>query len=151
MDPSGVLHSFHYILVHVINEKKQLVQSLMTLVNLLVPSIELLKITVCGILAYRIFFFSFLFCLWKFFKKKSNKTNLQIKILAFAYLLYWFFIDSIYNAIISTESITVDVSDLLYSNEQILNTKKTPCFFEGKKFSIYHSPFPLYLIIRFSF
>lgn len=137
----------------------------MALANLLVPSFELLKTAVYGILGYRIFFFSFLFVLWKFFKKP--KSNLQIKILAFFYLLYWFFVGEFYNCSISTESITgrypnfskiispslklmlsfrpVDSSDLLYSESQILNTKKTPCFPEGEPCSFCDSLF-LYLI-----
>ena len=53
-----------------------------------------------------------------------------MKILAFAYLLYCFFIDQFYNGILNTTSVTVDLSDLLYSDEQILATDKYPCFFE---------------------
>ena len=133
--------------MHVINKKDLVVQSLMALLNLLVPSVELLKIAVYGILEYHILFFSFLFCLWKFFKK-SKKANLQIKIMAFAYMFYWFFISSFYNAIISTESITVDTNDLLHSEERILNTKRTPCFFEGKSFQW---KLFILMILRFSF
>ena len=164
VNPSGVMLAFRYIPAHAINEKSRIVQSLVALIDLLVPSFELLKIAAAGILAYGILFYSFSFCLWKFFKKPM-KTNLQIQILAFAYLIFLFFIDEIYNACISTQSVTgkysdnlikwssliqrktfnplfsftVDISDLLHSDEQILGSKKTPCFFEGETVSLYCS------------
>lgn len=88
-----------------LNKKAPVVQSVTALVNLLVPSFAFLRIAIAGILVYGILFYTFSFCLRKFFKK-SKKTNLQLKILAFAYLLYWWFIDEIYNATISTESVS---------------------------------------------
>ena len=60
----------------------------------------------------------------KVFKKFSKEINLQVKILAFGFTLFWFFMDQFYNGNMSTENITVDVSDLLYSEQQLINTKR---------------------------
>lgn len=102
VDPSRPILSFNYILIHVITGgENKVAQSLMNLVSLLVPSLELLKITAGCILAYGILLYSFSFCLRKFFKKSKGR-NLQIQILAFTWLLCWFFLDQIYNGSIST-------------------------------------------------
>ena len=129
VDPSGVLHSFNYILNHLITEKNKATQSLMVLLELIIPSLEFLKAALCGFLVYFVLFYSFVFCLRRFFKKPKG-SNLQIKIFAFAYLIYWFFINQFYNDILNTSSVTVDLSDILHSEERILNSDRIPCFFE---------------------
>ena len=130
VDPSGTMFAFSYIAMHLIDKKQQqAAQNLMALLDFLVPSLEFVKVALSGIVAHFVLLYLFSFCLRKLFKR-PNGSNLQIKILAFAYMLYCFFIDQFYNGILNTTSVTVDLSDFLYSDEQILATDKSPCFFE---------------------
>ena len=129
MQPSSLIASVNYIVLHQINEKKRATKSFASLAELLVPSLEFLAATMAGILVYLICLGLFSLCLAKL-PGGSRESHLPIKILAFFFMLFWFFIDQLYNGNLSTESITVDVSDLLYSEEQLRRTDKEPCFLD---------------------
>lgn len=60
VDPSGVLLAFNYVAVHLIDEKQQqAAQSLMALLDFLVPSLEFLKVALTGILAHFVLLYLF--------------------------------------------------------------------------------------------
>ena len=82
------------------------------------PSLSFLLLFFAGVLLY--FACSLIFSYFKKFKKQS----LQFKILSFAYLLFLFFICHFFNGNLNTSQIIVDDSGLLYSKQQILETKK---------------------------
>lgn len=131
VDSTNVIHSLNYILSHLINEKQQTTQSLRTVFELLVPSSDLLKIALIGVLLYFVLLYSFSFILKRFFGEKKQ-PNHQIKYLLFAFVLFLFFVEQFYHGTINTESVTVDLSDILYSNERILNSDFEPCFLEER-------------------
>ena len=126
MDFSNTVTSFGYHLFQVIDKKlsSQNEQSLIGLFNFLMPSLSFLLLFFAGVLLY--FACSLVFSYFKKFKKQS----LQFKILSFAYLLFLFFICQFFNGNLNTSKIIVDDSDLLYSKQQILETKKEFCFIE---------------------
>ena len=128
VEASSMIHSVGYIAAQPIYEQRS-TQGFSSLVDLLVPPLEFLVATSAGILAHLLCLYLFALALEKLFGK-SRKTYLQIKILSFFFLLFWFLIEQFYNGNLSTERITVDVSDLLHSEKQLLNTRKESCFFD---------------------
>ena len=129
VSPSSLLLSISYVGDQLINKKQRSVQTLESLIDLLIPSFEFLVASLIGVLVYLIIYFLFSICS-KRLSWKSKESNLQIKILAFFFSLYCFFIMELYNDNLNTESVTVDVSDLLHSEEQYLNTDREPCFLD---------------------
>lgn len=148
----------NYITVQGIKEEKRDNEGFTILLDLVVPPLEFLVVALGGLLIHLVCLGLFALGLRKWRQRPTGK-HLQIKILGFFFFLFWFFIDQFYNgkfdciqcnafreilveevlilssAIyfignLSTENITVDVSDLLLSEEQILRTKREPCFLD---------------------
>ena len=111
-----------------ISEEK-LTQGFSSLVNLVVPPLQFLMAALAGLLLYLLALYLFSLCLRRWLNKLKG-PSLQSKILGFFFLLFCFFIKELYNDNLNTENISVDVSDLLYSEEQLLNTHRQPCFMD---------------------
>ena len=134
MKPTNMLHSVNYVIIQKISEKERSIRGLARLIEFLVPPLEFLVATLAGILTHLLCLGLFAFCLPKLFGGSSKGVRLQIKILSFCFLLFFFFINQFYQGDLSTDQITVDVSELLHSEEQLLRTDKEPCFLDRQAF-----------------
>ena len=94
----------------------------------MVPPLELLGAVLGGVLMYLFVLYLLSLCLKRL--KKPKGPNLQTKILAFFFMLFWWFCDQFYNSNLSTDQVTVDKSGLLYSRDQLLQTDRQPCFMD---------------------
>ena len=116
-------------LIKKVTDQKVVEESLSSLFHFLAPSTEFLALALVGYLLYWIV--SWLF---SWFRKPVNQLpsgrNLQTKILAFFLMLYLFCIKEIYSNLLNTNNVIVQTDDLLYSKEQILETRKEFCFWE---------------------
>ena len=106
MEPSALLHAVGYITAQTIHEKKRSIQGFASLAELLIPPLEFLVAVSAGIMAHLVCLYLFTLCLQKLLQKPKG-SHLQVKVLAFFFLVFWFFIDQFYNGNLSTENITV--------------------------------------------
>lgn len=127
VEPSSMMYSLSYITPHPIREKKRSIHGFSSLVDLVIPPLQILAAVLAGLLMHLTCVHLFSLGIKKLLKKQKG---LPTKILAFFFLLFWFFFDQFYNGNLSTENITVDVSELLYSEEQLIRTEMEPCFFD---------------------
>ena len=104
---------------------KRVEQSLLALFNFLMPSPAFLTLLAASCLVYWLSsaLFSHL--------PKPPRRRLQLKILAFFYLLFLFFIHEFFSDNLNTSNVIVKTSDLLDSIDQILRTQKELCFLEN--------------------
>ena len=62
---------------------------------------------------------------------KNFNRNRLVSVLVFSFVLFFFFIEQFFSGNLNALNVIVDVSDLPYSKEKVLNTDKEPCFLEG--------------------
>lgn len=98
VEPSKPLAAVNYVSVQSIKEEKRSSGGFSSLLDLVVPPLEFLTATLSGVLMHLVCLCLFSLVLRKLFKR-SKGTHLQIQILAFFFLLFWFFIDQFYNGI----------------------------------------------------
>ena len=104
-------------------------QNLWTLFHFLVPSASFLALVAAGCLLYWLSS-ALLSRIKKTSPLQSFRKKTQLKILAFFYVLFLFFIWQFFSGNLNTDNVVVSTDDLLYSEEQILRTQKEFCFFE---------------------
>ena len=91
----------------------------------LIPSFSFLILIMVGLFAH----FGLLAVFLLYFKKFNR--NRLVSVLVFSFVLFFFFIEQFFSGNLNAMNVIVDVSDLLYSKEKVLNTDKEPCFLEG--------------------
>ena len=125
-----VAFSKSFYQLQLINEKlkNENEKNLISLINFLIPSIEFISLLLACMLIYFVTK-SFFSSATKLTNQKANKKqNFKIKTLSFFYLLFLFFIQNFFTNNINTGNVIVDTSDLLYSKNKLLDTKKEICF-----------------------
>ena len=100
--------------------------SWMDLAHFLIPSVGLIWTVLGGLLLY-----SITWLLIKRFRRSATLGTRQVSILVVFYLLFAWMIAVLFSNSLNTASLIVDISDLLYNNDQILRTKKESCFMEA--------------------
>lgn len=92
----------------------------------LAPPLNFLFIVMVGFLIYRVLLLLFLRS-----KRSSGgpfQQTWQIKMLTLANLLFLFFNRKLFEGNLNTSNVLVKTDELLYSEEQVLNTQKEFCF-----------------------
>lgn len=102
-------------------------QSLMNLLHFLLPSTELALIVLAGLLLCSAIWLAI---------KHLRRWHMQVSILILLYLWFTWMIDVLYNSSLNTASLSVDISDILYSKQQILRTQKESCFLESNSVEV---------------
>lgn len=118
--------SCFWFLVQSIVERSRSNQGFASLIDLVVPSFQLLIAAMSGVLIYLVCLYLLSVCT----KKLKRRPRLQMKILSFVFVLFSFLFQQFYINTLSTDTITVDVSGLLHSIELLLNTHRQPCFLD---------------------
>lgn len=97
--------------------------TLMKMLDFLVPSAHFLLLCLAGMGLWGL-------ARWSFAYFKRVGSNLRIKILSFFALLFLWWIGEFFNGNLNTTNVLSDTSDLLYSKEQLIQTKREFCFLE---------------------
>ena len=78
------------------------------------------------------------------------RSSKAYKLLHLSYVLMTFLVMTLISSNLSTDQVIVDVSDLMYSEETIRNTKRTACYL-GENSRLFHLSRPMMLTFRLSF
>ena len=126
ISPSHLVKQFRQVADQQVIDQN-LVESLLSLFHFLIPSASFLTFALVGCLVYWT-------VSWLFSKiQKSSlpsRRNLQMKIVSFFFMLFIFYIEQFTSNSLSTENLIVRTDSLLYSRQQILETKREFCFWE---------------------
>lgn len=103
-------------------------QGLISLLNFLVPSLSFAGLLLLSLLLY----FASLFVLSSFrlsrLRRLKRRTNFKARILWLPFIAFLFLISQFISCNLNTMKIVVDVSDILYSKEKLLETKREICY-----------------------
>lgn len=131
VDFSSVTNSDYYAVAHTINYRSNESNNntnLYELLNILTPSTNFLNF----FLFTNLFYFLSIYLISSFIKNKSsnqiNRKPITIQFLSVSYIVFIFLVRQLISNNIKTEKVIVDVSDLIYSKETLLNTKRKVCF-----------------------
>ena len=130
IDYSDVVMSKSFNTLQLIEKKlsSQTEKSLMGLLNFLLPSLGYLGLLFASLLLY----FVALFLLSSFklakLRRLRRRQNFKFKILSFFFVAGMFLTSLFFSCNLNTMKILVDVSDILYSKEKLLETKREICY-----------------------
>ena len=103
--------------------------------DFLAPSLGFLIIVVVGLLLYRMSLAVFSMRPFsrceKSARSSGSQTDLRTKILTLFNLLFLFFNRKLFEGDLNTANVVVRTDDLLYSQEQVLSTRKEFCFVDA--------------------
>lgn len=130
IDYSDVVMSKSFNTMQIIEKKlsTQEEQSLMNLLNFLIPSLGFVGLLLASLLLY----FASLLLLSSFkltkLRRLKRRTNFKTRIQWLSFVAFLFLMSLFFSANLNTMKIVVDVSDVLYSKEKLLETKRELCY-----------------------
>lgn len=131
IDYSDVVLSKSFNTMQLISEKKlsdQDEKSLMSLLNFLVPSLGYLGLLFASLLLYIVALFVLSSFKLSNLQRWRRINNFKSKILWLSFVVCLFLMSLFFSCNLNTMKIVVDVSDILYSKKQLLETKREICF-----------------------
>lgn len=129
-DFSNVLLSRSYNALQLIDKKlsnEQTERTFKKLIDFLIPSLDFLLLFLISLIVYFVFralFTSFRTPILISFRRLNSK----MKFISLFYLIFLYFMRQFFSCNLNTLNVIVDISDLLYSKETLLETKKEICF-----------------------
>lgn len=104
---------------------QKVVKNLSSFLDFLMPSIEFLTLTLVGCLLYYA-------VSWLFSRKSAGlrPSIRSLQIISFSFTLFMFCIEQLFSASLNTEHVVIRTDNMLYSKEQLVETKREFCFWE---------------------